>query len=66
MCKILCKKGTDEIVDATSRAGELINEVTLAMKHGIRVGRIGHNIHSYPWDVDFGSFMVGGNNSMTI
>ncbi len=51
ICKILCKKGTDEIVGATivaSRAGELINEVTLAMKHGIGLGGIGRNIHSYP------------------
>jgi len=51
LCKILCKAGTDEIVGATivaSRAGELINEVTLAMKHGIGLSGIGRNIHSYP------------------
>jgi pyruvate/2-oxoglutarate dehydrogenase complex dihydrolipoamide dehydrogenase (E3) component len=42
---------TDEIVGATivaSRAGELINEVTLAMKHGIGLSGTGRNIHSYP------------------
>jgi pyruvate/2-oxoglutarate dehydrogenase complex dihydrolipoamide dehydrogenase (E3) component len=36
--KVLCRVGTDEIVGATivaSRAGEIINEVTLAMKHKI-------------------------------
>lgn len=51
VCKILCKAGTDEIVGATivaTRAGELINEVTLAMKHGIGLSGIGRNIHSYP------------------
>jgi pyruvate/2-oxoglutarate dehydrogenase complex dihydrolipoamide dehydrogenase (E3) component len=51
MCKILCKKGTDEIVGAmivASRAGELINEVTLAITHGIGLSGIGRNIHSYP------------------
>ena len=50
-CKILCKAGTDEIVGATivaSRAGEIINEVTLAMKYGIGLKGIGRNIHSYP------------------
>jgi pyruvate/2-oxoglutarate dehydrogenase complex dihydrolipoamide dehydrogenase (E3) component len=46
--KILSKKRTDEIVDATnvaSPAGELIDEVTLAMKHGTGLGGIGCNIH---------------------
>ena len=49
--KIICKARTDEILGATivaSRAGELINEVTLAMKHGIGLSGIGRNIHSYP------------------
>jgi pyruvate/2-oxoglutarate dehydrogenase complex dihydrolipoamide dehydrogenase (E3) component len=49
--KVVCKAGTDEIVGATivaSRAGEIINEVTLTMKHGIGLDGIGRNIHSYP------------------
>ena len=49
--KIFCKKGTDEIVGATivaERAGEMINEVTLAMKNDIGLRAIGRNIHSYP------------------
>eukprot|EP00546_Thalassionema_frauenfeldii_P013594 CAMPEP_0178915474 /NCGR_PEP_ID=MMETSP0786-20121207/12046_1 /TAXON_ID=186022 /ORGANISM="Thalassionema frauenfeldii, Strain CCMP 1798" /LENGTH=522 /DNA_ID=CAMNT_0020588587 /DNA_START=228 /DNA_END=1796 /DNA_ORIENTATION=- len=49
--KIICEKGTDKILGATivaSRAGEIINEVTLAMKHGIGLGDIGRNIHAYP------------------
>ena len=49
--KICCKKGTGTIVGCTivsSRAGEMINEVTLAMKHGISLEGVGRNIHSYP------------------
>ena len=50
-CKIFCKEGTDEIVGCTivaERAGEMINEVTLAMKNNIGLRAIGRNIHSYP------------------
>jgi len=50
-CKIFCKEGTDEIVGATivaERAGEMINEITLAMKNDIGLRAIGRNIHSYP------------------
>jgi len=49
--KIFCKKGTGTIIGCTiiaGRAGELINEVTLAMKHGISLDGIGRNIHCYP------------------
>jgi pyruvate/2-oxoglutarate dehydrogenase complex dihydrolipoamide dehydrogenase (E3) component len=50
-CKIFCKADTDEIVGATivaERAGEMINEVTLAMKNNIGLRAIGRNIHPYP------------------
>ena len=50
-CKIFCKQGTDEIVGCTivaERAGEMINEVTLAMKNKIGLRAIGRNIHAYP------------------
>jgi pyruvate/2-oxoglutarate dehydrogenase complex dihydrolipoamide dehydrogenase (E3) component len=50
-CKIFCKSGTDEIVGCTilaERAGEMINEVTLAMKNKIGLRAIGRNIHAYP------------------
>jgi pyruvate/2-oxoglutarate dehydrogenase complex dihydrolipoamide dehydrogenase (E3) component len=50
-CKIVVLKGTGEIVGATilaDRAGELINEVTLAMKEKIGLRSLGRNIHSYP------------------
>jgi len=49
--KIFCKKGTGTIIGCSiiaGRAGELINEVTLAMKHGITLEGIGRNIHCYP------------------
>lgn len=50
-CKIFCKQGTDEIVGSTivaERAGEMLNEVTLAMKNNIGLRAIGRNIHPYP------------------
>ena len=50
-CKIVVKKGTDEIIGATilaERAGEMINEVSLAMKNNLGLYAIGRNIHSYP------------------
>lgn len=50
-CKIFCKAGTDEIVGATivaERAGEMINEVGLAMKNKIGLYNVGRNIHCYP------------------
>jgi len=49
--KICCKKGTGTIVGCTivsTRAGEMINEVSLAMKHDISLEGVGRNIHSYP------------------
>ena len=50
-CKVVCEAGTDKILGATivaSRAGEIINEVTLAMRHNIGLSGIGRNIHAYP------------------
>lgn len=49
--KIIVKKGTDEILGATivaERAGEMVNEVTLAMKNNLGLHDIGRNIHAYP------------------
>eukprot|EP00548_Thalassiothrix_antarctica_P015586 CAMPEP_0194175270 /NCGR_PEP_ID=MMETSP0154-20130528/9318_1 /TAXON_ID=1049557 /ORGANISM="Thalassiothrix antarctica, Strain L6-D1" /LENGTH=525 /DNA_ID=CAMNT_0038888999 /DNA_START=152 /DNA_END=1729 /DNA_ORIENTATION=+ len=49
--KIVVKKGTDKILGATivaERAGEMINEITLAMKNNLGLYAIGRNIHSYP------------------
>jgi pyruvate/2-oxoglutarate dehydrogenase complex dihydrolipoamide dehydrogenase (E3) component len=49
--KIRCLRGTGEIYDCTivsTRAGEMINEVSLAIKNGIDIEGLGRNVHSYP------------------
>ncbi len=49
--KVLVKKGTDRIVGATivaDHAGDLISEITLAMVHGIGLGKFARTIHPYP------------------
>jgi pyruvate/2-oxoglutarate dehydrogenase complex dihydrolipoamide dehydrogenase (E3) component len=49
--KIHTKKGTDQILGATivaENAGDLISEVTLAMKNNIGLGKIASTIHPYP------------------
>ena len=49
--RVHVKKGTDTIVGATivaHDAGNMISEVTLAMKTGTGLGAIGSTIHPYP------------------
>lgn len=49
--KVSCVKGTGTIISCTivsSRAGEMINEVSLAIKNGIDIQGLGRNIHAYP------------------
>lgn len=49
--KIFCEKATGKIVGCSviaSCAGEIINEVTLAMRYGLTLEQIGRNIHCYP------------------
>jgi pyruvate/2-oxoglutarate dehydrogenase complex dihydrolipoamide dehydrogenase (E3) component len=49
--KVHVQKGKDRILGATivaARAGDLISEITLAMKHGIGLAGIGNTIHPYP------------------
>jgi len=49
--KIVTKKDSDEILGATivaDRAGDIINEISLAMKEKIGLRSLGRNIHSYP------------------
>ena len=51
LVKIYCQKNSGVIVGAAviaSRAGEMINEITLAMKHDLTLQNIGRNIHCYP------------------
>lgn len=49
--KILCKKGTQEVVGGVivaERAGEMLSEITLAAQHKIPVSALGHTVHPYP------------------
>ncbi len=49
--RVLVRKGTDKILGATlvaEHAGEMISELTLAMKAGIGLGTIAATIHPYP------------------
>ena len=49
--RIHVKKGTDKIVGATivaAHAGDMISELTLAMKAGIGLSTITGTIHPYP------------------
>ena len=49
--KVHVRKGTDEIVGATvvaAHAGDLISELTLAMKGGLGLKTVGATIHPYP------------------
>ncbi len=49
--RIYVKKGSDRILGATvvaAHAGDLIGEVSLAMTHGIGLGKISAAIHPYP------------------
>ena len=49
--KIHCRRGTDKILGATivaRHAGELISEITVAMRGGLGLGTIVDTIHPYP------------------
>ncbi len=49
--KVVVKKGTDTILGATivaAHAGEMINEISVAMAAGMGLGKIGGVIHPYP------------------
>ncbi len=49
--KVHTKKGTDKILGATivaENAGDLISEITVAMKNGVGLSGIGSTIHPYP------------------
>jgi pyruvate/2-oxoglutarate dehydrogenase complex dihydrolipoamide dehydrogenase (E3) component len=49
--KVVVKKGTDRILGATivaAHAGEMINEISVAMAAKMGLGKIGGVIHPYP------------------
>jgi pyruvate/2-oxoglutarate dehydrogenase complex dihydrolipoamide dehydrogenase (E3) component len=51
LVKVLVRQGSDRIIGATvvaDHAGDLIGEITLAMVHGIGLGKIARTIHPYP------------------
>ena len=51
LVKVHVQGGTDKIVGATvvaRHAGEMLPELTLAMTHGLGLGRIASTIHTYP------------------
>jgi len=53
--KVHVRQGTDQIVGATivaSHAGEMISEVTLAMRNGIGLRGFASTIHPYPTQAD--------------
>jgi pyruvate/2-oxoglutarate dehydrogenase complex dihydrolipoamide dehydrogenase (E3) component len=53
--KVIVKEGSDQIVGATivaSHAGEMISELTTAIKAGIGLGSLGDVIHPYPTQAD--------------
>ena len=53
--KVLVKEGSDRIVGATivaSHAGEIISELTTAIKAGVGLGTLGDVIHPYPTQAD--------------
>lgn len=49
--KVHVREGTDTIVGATivsRHAGEMLSELTVAMVHGVGLGRIARTVHPYP------------------
>lgn len=53
--KIITRKGTDRILGATivaSHAGDLISEITVAMKAGLGLKKLASVIHPYPTQAD--------------
>jgi pyruvate/2-oxoglutarate dehydrogenase complex dihydrolipoamide dehydrogenase (E3) component len=53
--KVMVKEGSDQIVGATmvaSHAGEIISELTTAIKAGVGLGTLGDVIHPYPTQAD--------------
>jgi pyruvate/2-oxoglutarate dehydrogenase complex dihydrolipoamide dehydrogenase (E3) component len=53
--KVLVKEGSDRIIGATivaSHAGEIISELTTAIKAGVGLGSLGDVIHPYPTQAD--------------
>ena len=53
--RVLTAKGTDRILGATivaRNAGDMISEITLAMRNGIGLSKVADTIHPYPTQAD--------------
>lgn len=53
--KVCCRGGSDKILGATivaPHAGDLISEISVAMKNGVGLKGIGNTIHPYPTQAD--------------
>ncbi len=53
--RVHCRRGKDQILGATivaAHAGDLISQITLAIRSGIGLGKIGSTIHPYPTQAD--------------
>jgi len=51
LVKILCRRGTEEIVGATvvsEGAGEMLAELTLAAQNGLGLSQVARTVHPYP------------------
>jgi len=49
--RVLCRRGTEDIVGATvvaEHAGEVLSEITLAVQHKVGLSKIGRTVHPYP------------------
>ncbi|QJB70148.1 dihydrolipoyl dehydrogenase family protein [Parasphingorhabdus halotolerans] len=60
--KVLTPPGKDKILGVTivgQNAGELLTEFTLAMKHGLGLGKIMGTIHTYPTMAEANKFAAG-------
>jgi pyruvate/2-oxoglutarate dehydrogenase complex dihydrolipoamide dehydrogenase (E3) component/uncharacterized membrane protein YdjX (TVP38/TMEM64 family) len=60
--KILVEPGKDRILGATivsAAAGELVAEITLAMKHGLGLNKILGTIHAYPTMAEANKYAAG-------
>lgn len=67
--KILTKPGTDKILGATivaQNAGEMLTEVTLAMRHKLGLNSILGTIHPYPTMSEGNKFVAGAWKKSTV
>jgi pyruvate/2-oxoglutarate dehydrogenase complex dihydrolipoamide dehydrogenase (E3) component len=60
--KVLVPPGKDRILGATivgAGAGEMLAELTLAMRHGLGLGKILATVHAYPTMAEANKYAAG-------